>query len=158
MCDTPLPAVVEAHGNYLAIFSRLFKSSLPDPQVEFSLDGFDVVKKQEYPPLDAGYDGIVISGSGNFFSVIIFKEHAYWNEAASAYDDVPWISRLISYIKSLAETRPEVKIIGGLFDAFHFTCLMFMIRDMLRSAGSCACFGGRVCPEQWHMGSWRIRN
>lgn len=66
ICDTPLPAVVEAHGNYLAIFSRFFKSSLPNPQVEFSLDGFDVVKKQEYPPLDAGYDGIVISGSGIF--------------------------------------------------------------------------------------------
>jgi hypothetical protein len=66
ICDTPLPAVVEAHGDYLAIFSRFFETSLPDPQVEFSLDGFDVVNKQEYPSLDAGYDAVVITGSCRF--------------------------------------------------------------------------------------------
>ena len=65
ICDTPIPAVKETHGNYLDVFSRLFRQSLPDPQVEFSLDGFDVVK-EEYPSLDAGYDGVVITGSGMY--------------------------------------------------------------------------------------------
>lgn len=64
VCDTPLPAVVQTHGDYLPIFTRYFRASLPNSQVEFSLDGFDVVHKQEYPPLDAGYNAIVITGSG----------------------------------------------------------------------------------------------
>ena len=70
ICDTPLPAIVQTHGDYLAIFTRYFRASLPDPQVEFSLDGFDVVHKQEYPPLDGGYDGVVITGSGRYLCLL----------------------------------------------------------------------------------------
>ncbi|KAF8576341.1 class I glutamine amidotransferase-like protein [Ramaria rubella] len=98
ICDTPVPSVVAVHGDYLAIFTRFFKASLPDSRVEFSLDGFDVVHRQEYPSLVAGYDGIIITGS-----------------AASAYDDLPWIRKLLSYVKSLTETQPQIKIIGICF-------------------------------------------
>lgn len=34
--------------------------------------------------------------------------------AASAYADLPWIKKLINYIKTLANTKPHVKIIGTL--------------------------------------------
>jgi len=98
ICDKPIPAVLETHGDYLAIFTRLFRESLPDPRVEFTLEGFDVVHKQEYPSLDVGYDGVIITGS-----------------SASAYADLPWIPPLVSYVKSLAETKPQVKIIGICF-------------------------------------------
>jgi GMP synthase-like glutamine amidotransferase len=112
ICDTPLPSVVQTHGDYLAIFTRFFKASLPDPQVEFSLDGFDVVNKQEYPPLDTEYDGIVISGSGEHPYLHVDRVGLLWIVAASAYADLPWITRLVSYIRSLADASPRVKIIG----------------------------------------------
>ncbi|KAF8513087.1 class I glutamine amidotransferase-like protein [Gautieria morchelliformis] len=126
ICDTPLPSVVQTHGDYLAIFTRFFKASLPDPQVEFSLDGFDVVDKQDYPPLDAAYDGVVITGS-----------------AASVPANLPWISRLVSYIRSLANASPRVKIIGICFG---------------HQAVACA-FGGECIPNdgKWEVGATEIR-
>ncbi|KAF8528408.1 class I glutamine amidotransferase-like protein [Hysterangium stoloniferum] len=98
LCDTPIPAVLKEHGDYLDIFTRFLKSSLPDPNAEFILDAFDVVNRQEYPSPDTEYHGIILTGS-----------------AASAYADLPWISLLVSYIKSTAETKPQVKIIGICF-------------------------------------------
>lgn len=64
VCDTPNPYVLEEHGDYLAIFTRFFKNSLPDKSVEFVIDGYDVVQKQEYPPDESEYDAVVITGSG----------------------------------------------------------------------------------------------
>lgn len=63
ICDTPIPAVLETHGDYLAIFTRFLRESLPDPRVEFTMEGYDIVLKQ-YPSLDVRYDGVVITGSG----------------------------------------------------------------------------------------------
>lgn len=74
ICDTPVPAVVAAHGTYLEIFRTHLQKSLQsllqakhqDPNsVQFTLDGYDVVK-EAYPSDDklARYDGIVITGSG----------------------------------------------------------------------------------------------
>jgi hypothetical protein len=63
LCDTPIPAVVSAHGNYHVIFGDLLKASLPE-NTTFTLDPYDVVHKQEYPPDDAQYDGILMTGSG----------------------------------------------------------------------------------------------
>jgi hypothetical protein len=116
ICDTPIPAVLKTHGDYLAIFTRLFKESLPDPQVEFTMDGFDVVNKQEYPSLDAAYDGVVITGSGTLARESLLEVSLSDNAAASAYAELPWIPPLLSYIKSLAETKPQVRILG---DTFH---------------------------------------
>jgi hypothetical protein len=74
ICDTPLPAVQAAHGTYLDIFRTHLQKSLesalenkgqPVDSVQFTLDGYDVVKGV-YPDdakLDT-YDGIVITGSG----------------------------------------------------------------------------------------------
>jgi hypothetical protein len=63
LCDTPIPAVVATHGDYHVIFSDLLKASLPE-NATFILDPYDVVHKQEYPPDNAEYDGILITGSG----------------------------------------------------------------------------------------------
>lgn len=62
LCDTPVPNVFAHHGSYLDIFNAHLTASLPT--ASFTLDGFDVVEKQQYPDLDAGYRGILISGSG----------------------------------------------------------------------------------------------
>ena len=64
LCDTPIPAVREAYGTYLDIFRKQLHESNPDASFPFTLDGFDVVDAQEYPDLDAGYAGVLISGSG----------------------------------------------------------------------------------------------
>ncbi|KAF8519899.1 class I glutamine amidotransferase-like protein [Hysterangium stoloniferum] len=97
-CDTPNPAVLKEYGDYLDIFIRFFNSSLPDPNAKFVIDGFDVVNRQEYPSSDTEYHAVILTEAD-----------------ASAYADAPWISRLISYIKSIAETKPQVKIIAICF-------------------------------------------
>jgi len=66
LCDTPNPAVLAEYGDYLAIFKRFLKSSSPDSSIEYTVDGFDVVNKQEYPSLEDNYDGILLTGSGVF--------------------------------------------------------------------------------------------
>lgn len=70
LCDIPTPAVREAYGTYLDIFRKQLHESNPDASFPFTLDGFDVVNAQEYPDLDAGYAGVLISGSGQLASHI----------------------------------------------------------------------------------------
>ncbi|TDL20558.1 class I glutamine amidotransferase-like protein [Rickenella mellea] len=150
ICDTPVPAVLSSRGTYLEIFKDLLTSSLasfssqsdpsttnpsttnPEPQTaqqkvetetHWTLDGFDVVHKQEYPDLDydsgdgdsdgeEGYTGILISGS-----------------AASAYEDIPWINKLVSFVLDTAQRKPHIKLIGICFGhqiiarAFGGTCV-----------------------------------
>ena len=64
LCDTPIPAVRSVHGDYHNIFHTLLNGSLPTGATSFILDPFDVVHKQEYPPIDVDYDGIILTGSG----------------------------------------------------------------------------------------------
>jgi len=98
--DTPIPEVVATHGDYHSIFNTWLTSSLAanhrDAQVEFVLDGYDVIKG-DFPDPQA-YDAMVITGS-----------------AASAYEDLPWIHGLTKYIRSVTEAHPRVKIIGICF-------------------------------------------
>lgn len=61
LCDTPLPPILEEHGDYQKIFDRWLRITSP---VDFTLDAFDVVHKMEYPPEDAKYDAIILTGSG----------------------------------------------------------------------------------------------
>jgi hypothetical protein len=66
VCDIPIPAVVEDHGEYPVIFNRLFRTSLPGGLVDFALDSYDVRYAMEYPMgsvLDT-YNGIIVTGSG----------------------------------------------------------------------------------------------
>ncbi|KAN0126047.1 Class I glutamine amidotransferase-like protein [Russula decolorans] len=100
VCDTPIPAVIKDHGEYPAIFGRLFRTSLPDGIADFAMDPYDVRNAKEYPKMDIldTYDGIVITGS-----------------AASAYEDVEWINKLVSWVANVANSRPRIKIIGICF-------------------------------------------
>lgn len=68
VCDTPLPDVVAAHGNYADIFHKWITASKrkcetekPIEGLDFVLDAYDVVDEQ-YPRPES-YDAIIISGS-----------------------------------------------------------------------------------------------
>ncbi|GJE98213.1 class I glutamine amidotransferase-like protein [Phanerochaete sordida] len=97
LCDTPIQPVVDEHGDYTRIFDKLFRDSCP-PGVTYVMDSFDVRNKMEYPEDIDQYDGLVMTGS-----------------AASAYENFEWINRLVAYVASVAETKPNVKIIGICF-------------------------------------------
>ena len=64
LCDTPPPAVVSQNGDYRAIFRELLRHALPDPEVSYTVDDYDVRNKMEYPEDVGHYDGIMLTGSG----------------------------------------------------------------------------------------------
>ncbi|KAI0946488.1 hypothetical protein AcW1_009938 [Taiwanofungus camphoratus] len=99
LCDTPIPAVRATDGDYTAIFGVLLRNSLPsDSTVDYIMDPYDVRDKQEYPQNVDSYRGIILTGS-----------------AASAYENLEWINRLVAYVKSIAEGKPHIKLIGICF-------------------------------------------
>ncbi|KAG9086238.1 hypothetical protein FS749_003792 [Ceratobasidium sp. UAMH 11750] len=108
ICDTPLLEVVAAHGTYLEIFQTHLQKSLQSAlramgkspeSVQFSLDGYDVVKGI-YPEDEKlfGYDGIVITGS-----------------AASAYAPSSWIPPLLDFVARVTKDFPNIRILGICF-------------------------------------------
>lgn len=62
LCDTPAPPVLKEDGDYHKIFEVWLRGA--SPSTDFTLDAFDVVNKMEYPPEDAEYDGVLLTGSG----------------------------------------------------------------------------------------------
>ena len=62
LCDTPAPPVLKEDGDYHKIFDVWLRGV--SPSVDFTLDAFDVVNKMEYPPENAKYDGVLLTGSG----------------------------------------------------------------------------------------------
>lgn len=101
ICDTPAPKVVDNYGAYDILFRKVFDRARP-ANVDISWSDFDVVTRQEYPDLEDiqanKYDGIVITGS-----------------ARGAYEDEPWIHKLIAFVKQVRETAPETRIVGICF-------------------------------------------
>lgn len=81
LCDTPIPPVLAARGDYGVIFRDLFRKSLEsfkaeaahsDPSVsdlDFVVDAFDVRNKQEYPENPDVYDAMLLTGSGGCFLI-----------------------------------------------------------------------------------------
>ncbi|KAL6300352.1 class I glutamine amidotransferase-like protein [Sparassis latifolia] len=99
LCDTPIPSVVAEDGDYTDVFNALLEKSLPEiSAVTFTLDSYDVRNKQEYPPNIDDYHGIILTGS-----------------AASAYENLDWINKLVSFVASVAQEKPQVKLIGICF-------------------------------------------
>ncbi|CAL1711069.1 unnamed protein product [Somion occarium] len=96
LCDSPIPSVQETDGDYTQIFTSLLRNS--SPSTEFVLDPYDVRNKQEYPDDVDKYQGIILTGS-----------------AASAYENLDWINLLVSYIASIAEEKPQIKLLGICF-------------------------------------------
>ncbi|PCH38959.1 class I glutamine amidotransferase-like protein [Wolfiporia cocos MD-104 SS10] len=99
LCDTPIPDVVSTDGDYTAIFSTLLRNALPKgADVDFTVDPYDVRNKLEYPASIDDYDALMLTGS-----------------AASAYENLEWINRLVEYVREVALTKPQVKIFGICF-------------------------------------------
>ncbi|GAA6062032.1 hypothetical protein JCM10212_005465 [Sporobolomyces blumeae] len=111
--DCPLPPVKEQFGTYHDIFVSLFEHSLAastpahssagykdgSSKYKLTIESYDVV--QEVYPTDERIneaDGVLLTGS-----------------AASAYEDDPWIVRLVSYISNLSTLAPRAKLIGICF-------------------------------------------
>lgn len=66
LCDTPLPAILAANGNYGAVFEKLFRNSLPSssiPDAEFTVDAYDIRNEQVYPEDVDQYDAVLLTGS-----------------------------------------------------------------------------------------------
>ncbi|KAF9426867.1 hypothetical protein BGZ94_005887 [Podila epigama] len=105
VCGTPIAPVLEAHGDYPAIFRRLFEAGLETlkaqgaihPDTNLVLEGFDV-REGIYPTSDVFWDGIVISGS-----------------ASDAYADIPWINDLVKYVQDFPRDKESPKMIGVCF-------------------------------------------
>ena len=71
LCDTPVPKVVAAQGDYEVIFRTLFQKSLKsleastlDSDLDFVVDAYDIRNKMLYPENVDQYDGILLTGSG----------------------------------------------------------------------------------------------
>jgi len=132
MCDTPIPNVLKTEGNYLAIYGKWLRRALDNYKkdgnrdtLDFTLDGYDVVKKMEYPTLD-DYDGIVITGS-----------------AASAYEPLEWIDKLVAFMRSAVESHPHINMIG----------ICFGHQIMARA------LGGECAPNsgKWEVGVYEVQ-
>ncbi|KAF9331058.1 hypothetical protein BG006_006065 [Podila minutissima] len=104
VCGTPIPSILEVHGDYPVIFRGLFQAGLDqlkeqgaiDPSTKLVLEGFDV-REGIYPRANE-WDAIVISGS-----------------ASDAYVDIPWVSDLVKYVHEFPRDREAPKVIGVCF-------------------------------------------
>ncbi|KAJ1305199.1 hypothetical protein OPQ81_000229 [Rhizoctonia solani] len=136
ICDTPVPAVLAAHGTYLDIFRTHLQKSLESAleskgqstdSVQFTLDGYDVVKRVYPDEAKLGaYDGIMLTGS-----------------AASAYAPLPWIPPLLEFVARVTREHPRIKVIG--------TCFGHQI--IARA------LGGQCVPNQkgWEVAVYNVR-
>ncbi|KAI9028999.1 class I glutamine amidotransferase-like protein [Phycomyces nitens] len=102
VCDTPHPRVHEKYGDYKVMFPNVFSLAGGD-DLNLTWESFDV-REMVYPTLeDLGngkYDGIVMTGS-----------------AASAYEDEPWILKLVDFV-GLMRTEPfrsKIRMVGVCF-------------------------------------------
>ncbi|KAG0371153.1 hypothetical protein BGX24_001824 [Mortierella sp. AD032] len=105
VCGTPIPAVAEVYGEYPAVFNNLLQDGLKelkerkavDPDAELVLEGFDV-REDLYPERLSDYDGVLITGS-----------------ASNAYDDLPWINKLVDYVAKFPRNNEAPKMVGICF-------------------------------------------
>ncbi|TEB29686.1 class I glutamine amidotransferase-like protein [Coprinellus micaceus] len=137
VCGKTTGKTYAENGDYIDIFTRFLHASLDavqgpqssleksnhDPRWQFTLDPYDVVKRQEYPTEEKlnDYHGVIITGS-----------------PAAAYENVEWVNKLLGFVKHLAEDKPQIKLIGICFG--H----QIIARAL---GGSCVPNGGR-----WEIG------
>ncbi|KAJ3041283.1 hypothetical protein HK097_002304 [Rhizophlyctis rosea] len=102
VCDIPIKAVVDNHGDYATQFANLFQSasthynSHTKSAIQIETVPFDVTNMQ-YPERPDDFGAYVLTGS-----------------KFSAYDQDPWILRLIDFVKEL-DKRKDVKVVGVCF-------------------------------------------
>lgn len=90
-CDTPMPDVLELYGRYGEHFQRLFAEAAGKESMDVSYTKHDVVEQEDDYPELANTDGIVISGSKH-----------------SAFEDTPWILRLVEWVRQAMEKGVKV--------------------------------------------------
>ena len=72
VCDTLMPAVVEAHGNHPEIYDTWLKASNV-AGVPYQLTPFDVVNHPEVYPNPEEIDAVILTGSGSNFHLPIIE-------------------------------------------------------------------------------------
>jgi GMP synthase-like glutamine amidotransferase len=144
VCDTPVPAVVEAHGKYPEIYDAWLTASNV-AGVPYELTPFDVVNHPETYPNPDEFDGIILTGSGSLslFRLSRLVLTRCLSSAASAYSPLPWIQTLTQYTRDLASLQPRVKVIGICFG-----------HQIVAQA-----LGGQVVPNDglWEIGVSQVR-
>ncbi|CDZ97733.1 Predicted glutamine synthetase [Phaffia rhodozyma] len=142
LCDTPIPAVRQAHGTYLDIFRTHLLASLPAAQatkargeeIELVLDGYQVTEGK-LPSIDSfeqgkegAYEGLMITGS-----------------AHCSFDDKknPWVRPTFEFIKKVGDEASHIKIIG----------ICFGLQLITRA------YGGKVVknPAGWEIGTYEVQ-
>ncbi|CAO3644275.1 unnamed protein product [Cunninghamella blakesleeana] len=101
VCDTPKPHIVAKYGDYPVMFNKVFNTatdSEKEKNIQVTWETFDVVHKQEYPTDINAFDGIVITGS-----------------SYSAYNNYPWILKLVSFLQEQFNHPKKIKIVGICF-------------------------------------------
>ena len=101
VCGKLVGPALDILGDYNDVYFKFLHDTKPDA-VQFTMDAFDVVHRMEYPD-ETKYDAIVLTGS-----------------AASAYEDIEWVNKLVAYILRVAGTRPAVKLIGASLSAIRY--------------------------------------
>ncbi|KAK4494133.1 hypothetical protein PRZ48_014431 [Zasmidium cellare] len=103
-CDTPIGRTKEKYGTYGNLFkelltsgSKLYSQENPNtPTPELNITKYDVVNTETYPSPSA-IDAVLLTGSR-------------WN----AYDDDPWIIKLVEFTKNVLE-EGRVRVVGVCF-------------------------------------------
>jgi len=103
-CDTPLDRTRSVYGSYGGVFKALLASGAKalaedtgTKPVELDITTYDVVAAETYPKLE-DIDAVLLTGSRQ-----------------NAFDNAPWIEKLVSLTKSILETQSRVRIIGVCF-------------------------------------------
>lgn len=118
-CDIPIDSVRIQHGNYGDIFEKFLlggaeKLRNNNWKLELQIRKWDVVVAQEYPrPEDV--DAILLTGGSKWTTrsaahqctLLIVTGH-------NAFDNDPWILKLVDYVQKVFETR-QARIIGICF-------------------------------------------
>jgi len=92
----------EKYGSYGGVFAQLLRNAAEalgwDPDTSLDITKYDVVREGLYPPSLDDLDAILISGS-----------------RANAYDDTPWIVRLVEYTRMVLTEQKRVRMVGVCF-------------------------------------------
>jgi len=100
--DHPLDGTAAKYGTYRGVFAQLLRSAARalawDADATLEVTGFDVKRRLVFPADLSSIDAILITGSG-----------------ANAFDDTPWIVRLVDYVREVLETQSRVRVVGVCF-------------------------------------------
>ena len=105
-CDTPLDQTRHKYGGYGGVFKALLEAgaiALNDPSLSsqpnhgLDITKFDVVTTEQYPSLD-DIDAILLTGSRQ-----------------NAFDNHPWIVKLVEFTRQVLEEQNRVRVIGVCF-------------------------------------------